>query len=173
MTLYIASSAVVGRRPRMSRIRRYSSDFRPELGPGLLVVRGLLGDLDGVDAHAFTTAFRTLREEAEAVGARAGEVLDRVLGVRHEPDDPAVLAGDAGDVAARAVGVAVGVAEHDPALALEPVEVVVGGHVAALAVLDRDDDALAVGVVAGPGGVGALDDAAPGRGCGSAGGCCG
>src|SRR5919206_296906 len=29
MTEYMASSAVVGRRPRMSRIRAYSSDFRP------------------------------------------------------------------------------------------------------------------------------------------------
>ena len=95
MTLYIASSAVVGRRPRMSRIRWYSSALRPELGPGLLVVRGLRGELDGVDAHAATTAFSTRGEEAEAVGARAGEVLDRVLGVRHEADDPAVLAGHA------------------------------------------------------------------------------
>ena len=34
MTEYMASSAVVGRRPRMSRIRRYSSDFRPSSAQG-------------------------------------------------------------------------------------------------------------------------------------------
>ena len=96
-------------------------------------------------------------KKPEAVGGRAGEVLDRVLRVRHEADDPAVLAGDAGDVPARAVGVALDVAGDDPALALEAVEVGVGRHVPALAVLDRDDDALAVGVGVRPGGVGALD----------------
>ena len=45
-------------------------------------------------------------EEAEPVGAGTGEVLDGVLGVRHQADDVAALVGDAGDVALGAVGVA-------------------------------------------------------------------
>jgi hypothetical protein len=80
-----------------------------------------------------------------------------VLGVRHEADHAAVLAGHPGDVAQAAVGVAVDVAEGHPALALQPVEVRGRGDVAALAVLHRDDDPLARGVVGRPGGVGALD----------------
>ena len=82
-------------------------------------------------------------EEAEPVGARAAQVLDRVLGVRHQPDDVAALVGDAGDVAQRAVGVDVDVAEDHAALALQPVERVGVGDEPALAVLERDQDLLA------------------------------
>ena len=44
-------------------------------------------------------------EQAEAVGRGAGERVDGVLGVRHQPDDPAVRRGDPGDVVHRAVRV--------------------------------------------------------------------
>ena len=49
------------------------------------------------------------------------------------------------------------VAEGDEALALEAVELGLRGDVAAVGVLQRDDDLLAVGEVAGPRGVGVLD----------------
>ena len=58
---------------------------------------------------------------SEPVVGRAGERLGRVLGVRHQPDHPAVGRRDARDVAHRAVGV-VAVAEHHAAVALELVE---------------------------------------------------
>src|SRR3954449_10242022 len=45
-------------------------------------------------------------EDLQAVG-RAGERIDGVLGVRHEPEDVAGLVADAGDVVRRAVGVCV------------------------------------------------------------------
>ena len=61
-------------------------------------------------------------EEAEAVGAGAGQLLDRVLGVGHDPDDVARLVADAGDVAHRAVRVAADVVGDHPALGLERVE---------------------------------------------------
>src|SRR4029079_19230457 len=61
-------------------------------------------------------------EEAEPVGAGAAEVLDGVLGVRHENDHVAALVGGPGDARERAVGVVAEVAGDHPALALEPVE---------------------------------------------------
>ena len=122
----------------------YSSALRPELGPGLLVVRGLRGDLDGVEAHAFTTAFSTLVKKPRPSVARAGEVLDRVLGVRHEADDPAVLAGHPGDVAAscrwgcrRRSGTTTRPSPSSRSRSASAADV------AALAVLHRDDDPLA------------------------------
>src|SRR6476619_7278960 len=103
-------------------------------------------------------------EEPAPVEARAVALLDRVLGVRHEPDDVATLVGDAGDVAVGAVGVAalgVGhVAEDDPPVALELVERALVGDEAALAVLEDDRDLLAGLEVGGPRGGGVLDDEA-------------
>ena len=120
-----------------------------QLGEGLRLVRRVGRVLDGVDTHAGTPARE--REEAEAVGARPGQRLDGVLGVRHQPDDVAGRVGDAGDVAVGAVGVAAEVAHDDPALGLELVEGALVGDVAALAVLQRDDDLLALAVLARPG----------------------
>src|SRR6478609_6244195 len=101
-------------------------------------------------------------EEAATVEARTVALLDRVLGVRHEPDDVAALVGDAGDVAVGAVGVAalgVGdVAENDPSLPLEPVERRLVGDETALAVLEDDRDLLAGLEVGRPRGRGVLDD---------------
>src|SRR5690242_10041836 len=183
MTLYIASSAVVGRRPRMSRMRRYSSSLspssrngccssgvfaasstvsrsmarlRPLSAPRSLALAALLTRSSSRESRGHDRRQHT-GEEAEALGGGAGQLLDRVLGVRHEADDAPVLAGHPRDVAAAAVRVAVHVAEHDAVLGLEPVEVLVGRDVAALPVLDRDQDLLALRVVAGPGGIGALD----------------
>ena len=84
-----------------------------------------LGDGDGAVERVGDSCEGLLGEggeEAEPVGAGTGEVLDRVLGVRHQADDVAALVGDAGDVAERAVGVVVEVARDDAALALEHVE---------------------------------------------------
>ncbi len=61
-------------------------------------------------------------EEAEPVGRRAGQRLDRVLGMRHDADDVAGLVADRRDVARRAVGVAVDVAGDHPAVGLQLVE---------------------------------------------------
>ena len=61
-------------------------------------------------------------EEAETVGARSGQRLDRVLGVRHQPHDVAALVGDARDPPVGPVGVVTQVAGDDPALPLETVE---------------------------------------------------
>ena len=58
---------------------------------------------------------------------------------------------DSGDVAVGPVGVDLEVAGHHPALALEPVERRHVGHVAALAVLQRDDDLVARLIPVGPG----------------------
>ena len=97
------------------------------------------GDAAVETGRAHAKAFSTRRgEEAEPVGAGTGEVLDRVLGVRHQADDVAALVGDAGDVTQRAVGVVVEVARDDAALALEPVEGRLVGDEPALAVLEHD-----------------------------------
>src|SRR5439155_1302417 len=95
----------------------------------------------------------------------AGQALDGVLGVRHEPDDVPPGAAHAGDVGERAVGVrlrrrapgAVGVAEDDAPLALERRERVLVGDVAALAVLHRQLEHLAGAAALGEEGVGRLD----------------
>ena len=62
MTEYMASSADVGRRPRISRMLSYSSSLRPSSLHGWLVCASDGRDLDrvdaGVDAHA-ATRFRT------------------------------------------------------------------------------------------------------------------
>ena len=80
-----------------------------------------------------------------------------MLGVRHQPDDVAALVADAGDVAQRAVGVVAEVADDDPPLPLQPVQRLGVGDVAALAVLQRDDDLLARREGRRPGGVRRLD----------------
>ena len=69
---------------------------------------------------------------------------------------PAALR-DRGDVALRAVRVAADVAGDDPALGLELVEGALVGDEAALAVLDRDQDLLALVKRVGPGRRGRLD----------------
>ena len=76
--------------------------------------------------------------------------------MRHESDDRARGIRDARDVAQAAVGVDLEIARDHQALALEPVQRLLVGDVAALAVLERDDDLLARGVGIGPCRVGAL-----------------
>src|SRR6478609_9048079 len=89
------------------------------------------------------------------VGAEAG--LGRVLGVWHEPHDVARLVRDARDVAQRTVGVDARVAEGHEALALDAVEGLLVGDVAAVGVLERDDDLLPAAELVGPRRVGVLD----------------
>ena len=80
---------------------------------------------------------RDRSEELQPVGAAAHELVDRMLGVRHEPHHVAGLVADPGDVAQRAVGVLAGrVAQDDP----DPVRV--GRVVPARRVLDRDREPL-------------------------------
>ena len=82
-------------------------------------------------------------EQPEPVG-RAGQRVDGVLGMRHQPDDVAGRVADARDVARRAVEAVAGrVAEHDLAVRLELVEHRVGRPVAAGLVLGRDREPVA------------------------------
>ena len=66
MTEYIASSELVGRRSRMSRMRWYSSGFRPSSAQGCSTsgVEAAAATVSSARAlrlggHAFTTCFRT------------------------------------------------------------------------------------------------------------------
>src|SRR5215217_2324218 len=136
----MASSAPVGRRPRISSTRWYSFSFRPSSAQGsawpgvasAFATVSMLNFLDVASAVTLTNQFLEYRcEDAETVrastdldlparrGVGSEARLHRVLGVGHEPDDVARSVRDAGDVAARAVGVAADVAEDDTALALE------------------------------------------------------
>ena len=77
-----------------------------------------------------------------------GQRVDRVLGVRHQPEHVAGRVADPGDVADRAVGVvALGVAVGDLAACLELVEQRLRRVVAAFAVLHRDREPGAVALV--------------------------
>src|SRR3954454_2410024 len=96
-------------------------------------------------------------EEAEPVGAGTAEVLDGVLGVRHQPHHVAALVGDPGDATERAVGVVAEVAGDHSALALEPVEGRLVGDEAALAVLQHDRHLRTLLIRRGPHGGGVLD----------------
>ena len=92
------------------------------------------------------SASKRRRPSAEPSSGSAGP-----LGVRHEADDVALLVADAGDGAGAAVDVgrvveaAVlrRVAEDDAALALEPLQLVVGKVEVPLAVGDRHREHLA------------------------------
>src|SRR5688500_17099824 len=96
-------------------------------------------------------------EEPDPVGPGAGELLDGVLGVRHQADHVAALVGDAGDVVERPVGVDLEVAGDDLPLPLDPGERVGVRDEAALAVLEHDGDLGALVVRRRPGGPVVLD----------------
>ena len=181
ITEYMASSLDVGRRPRMCRIRAYSSSARPSSRYGWGTSGECMAALDGVELGLDAAwlpsapvvmrrprrehALEQRREEAQSVGApeaprvavRAEARLDRVLRVRHQADDAAAGVRDARDVPVGAVRVAVEVAGDHVALLLEAVQRRVVRDVPALAVLERDHDLLTGGVAARPGGRGALD----------------
>src|SRR5690606_24511981 len=82
------------------------------------------------------------REQAEPVVRRAGEGVDGMLGVRHQPDHPPVVGGDARDVGHGTVGVAARVPEHHPVLGLELFQGGGVGDVAALPRLERHEQLL-------------------------------
>src|SRR6478609_3829848 len=107
----MASSASVGRRPRISRIRAYSSSLRPSSRygwsrSGVASASLTVSDTDEPLQHG--------GEEPEPGGGRAGEGLDRVLGVRHQADHVAPLVGDARDAAVGPGGVVTDVPDDDP-----------------------------------------------------------
>ena len=114
-------------------------DDQPVLvvGQAELAVFGLL--LHVVVLAALIAAKRSrARKTREPVG-RAGQRVDRVLGVRHQPDHVAGFVADPGDVADRAVGVVpVGVAVGDLPPLLELVEHLLRRVVAPFPVLHRD-----------------------------------
>src|SRR4051794_3874331 len=101
----MASSTSLGSRPpSSSQTSAYSSRVSPSATacstPGTCEVS------DGDTGHPL--------EQLQAVGRAAGEDVDRVLGVGHQPHDVATLVDDAGDVVPGAVEVVpLGVAQHD------------------------------------------------------------
>src|SRR4051812_36696514 len=122
MSENIASSTWLGSRPSLSQTRWYSSAVRPSA-----MASSTLGS---------NCCMRHRAEDGEAVG-RAGQRVDRVLGVGHQAEDVARLVAHAGDPALRAVVVG-GVAQDD--LLAEGVEV--RRVVAAGGVLDGDRERL-------------------------------
>ena len=155
MIEYMYSSESVGRRPRIvadlrvlvgaaeARVPRTAASVSGDAGRSRPTVsdrrRGHACASFGIVMPRLPPALlRTEVKKPRPSSGRAGQRLDRVLGVRHDADDVAGLVADRGDVAHRAVRVAADVAGDDPALGLELVERVLVGDVAALAVLDRD-----------------------------------
>src|SRR4051795_8623896 len=95
MSENMASSTWLGARPSLSQTRAYSASVRPS---------ATASSSDGADkAH---------RAEDQQAVVGAGERVDGVLGVGHEPEDVARLVAHAGDVVGRAVVVG-RVAQHD------------------------------------------------------------
>src|SRR6476469_6377499 len=140
----IASSTSLGSRPSFSTMSAYSDWVRPR--SSALPRPGTVSDGDTGGAL----------EQLQAVGG-AQQRVDRVLGMRHEPDDVAALVADARDVVRRPVGVAVvGVAQHDLAGVLQAARA--GREEAPRRVLDGDREDLARLAGGGEGGVGPLDD---------------
>src|SRR3954467_6161825 len=123
MSENIASSTWLGSRPSLSQTRWYSSAVRPRA-----TASSTLGS---------NCCMRHRAEDGQAV-RRAGQRVDRVLGVGHQAEDVARLVAHARDAALGAVVIG-DVAQHD--LLLDGVEV--GRVVAAGGVLDRDRQPLA------------------------------
>src|SRR3954452_3396686 len=92
------SSTSLGSRPSLSRISSYSASVRPSS-------RWRPATASGVDEPGDMLADRLA--ELEAV-ARAGERVDGVLGMGHEPEDVSRVVDHAGDVVERAVRVVPG-----------------------------------------------------------------
>src|SRR5207237_685144 len=96
ITEYIASSARLGSRPRVSTTRSYSSSVRPSdrwsgsESKGATVVSATLS------ADPLEGPFEERLEQRLAPGG-AGVGVDGVLGVRHEPDDVAPVVAEPGD----------------------------------------------------------------------------
>ena len=147
--------------------------LEPERIVRLFFLRGRGGVLDGV-GNVFGHGVSCLRKNAggeyrlkhrQAVGARlhrGGSVgpkasFDRVLGVRHEPDDVASGVSNSGNVVERPVRIDVDVSKHDQSVALELRECFVIGDEPALTVLQGDGDFLTDRVTARPRGVGVVD----------------
>src|SRR3954454_8397833 len=130
----IASSTSLGSRPpSSSQTSSYSRSVRPSASacssPGTACVAASGMDGPTHPSHRL--------EDRQPVGRRAAQLVDRVLGVRHEPEHVAGLVAHARDVVLRAVRVLAGrVAQHD----LLRVHV---AEVAAGRVLDRDRQPLA------------------------------
>src|SRR5690242_3538401 len=128
-----SSSGSTSKEPPEGRGRRKSSDRKqfdpnaPRELPNAPICAGLRRMASGRQ-HLIQRRV----EQAKPVVGGAGQRLGGVLRMRHQADDAAVGRADARDVAHRAVGV-VAVAEHHPALALEFVEHLLAGHIAALA----------------------------------------
>src|SRR3954470_22885798 len=136
----IASSTWFGGRSSLSQISSYSARVSPSASasstPGRTPASGGDAPIDRL-GHP--------REQLPPVGGGTGQLVDRVLGVRHEPEDVARLVADAGDVGERAVRVrAVGIPQDDLAGGLHPVELARWQVVAPGRVLDRDRQPLAL-----------------------------
>src|SRR3954447_24242036 len=113
MSENIASSTSLGGRPSRSRMPSYSASVSPS---------SRACSSPGSDSDVLLEVLMDRGEDLQAVD-RAGERIDGVLGMGHEPEDVARRVAHAGDVAQRAVGVVAGrVAEQDLPARLELVE---------------------------------------------------
>src|SRR5215475_5372363 len=90
------------------------------------------------------------REESKPVHGRSGQLIDGVLGMRHDADDIAGRIANRSDIVHRAVRVSTDVASNDPAIRLEFVECRGIGDVPSFTVLNRNHDFLADAEVAEP-----------------------
>src|SRR4051812_3655800 len=120
MSENMASSTSLGSRPSRSTMRAYSAGVSPSSTARAACPGERLG-VAGEDAASGTVLGTGLTrgqrqprrdatsafEQLETVGA-AGQRVDRVLGVRHQPDNVARGVADPGDVVLRAVGVLAG-----------------------------------------------------------------
>src|SRR5947208_1794325 len=97
----MASSTWLGARPSLSQTSAYSSRVSPSATA--------LSTVGRVSADALT---QHGLEEMQPVG-RAGQRIDRVLRVGHEPDDVAGLVAHARNVVLRTVGVLAGSVAKD------------------------------------------------------------
>ena len=151
MTEYSASSAPVGRRPGWPRSSR-THPGQPQLGEGLGQIS--LGRRRATVSTGLTPPPpRPRGEEAEAVGRRAGERVDRVLRVRHHPHHVALGVAHPCDGGRRTVRVVSRVPDDDLPGRLEVRQRVRVGRIGALTALQRHHDLLAGRVAPRPRGV--------------------
>ena len=145
---YIASSTRLGARPCLAHTSSYSARVSPSASASSTLGGASATAVDG-GVRAVPQRTRALHREAhrledpQPVGGAADQLVDRVLGVGHQPEHVARLVAHAGDVVQRAVEVlARRVAQHDLAARLaSPSSVCSGGVVAPPRVLGGDAQA--------------------------------
>src|SRR5947209_744571 len=141
----IASSVIAGSRLSPATISSYSASVRPSSRWVAGAAWGAIGAelTPASDERAVGDVSADGLEDRQPAG-RARQRVHRVLGMRHEPEDVALLVADAGDVVERSVGIlAGGVAQQHLLGVQDPRQLLVGRVVATGGVLDGDRQPLA------------------------------